>query len=192
MRHRYGPSRSQPGQKPSTPGSVRLSFIHARMKQGMSYADALREVNEKFDIVESPATVTSTRQVVRVYGIADNGGYPIEIIPDEIEVGAHTFPSVAGGEYYNTVIGVDEGIPGSDRTAISIISGGKVVDTFVVTREGDELVVRAEDGSILGKCRSKEKFMEILHTISVQQAVEELPEEDPLEDVSRFDIIEIE
>lgn len=103
-----------PGRKPLISRAERLSSVYSLMKRGMSYPAALREVHEKFDIVETQVTLP----VIRVRGIGENGGYPLEIIPGEIEVG------------------VDEGIPGSDQTAIAVASGGKIVDTFMVKREG--------------------------------------------------------
>lgn len=220
-----------PGRKPLISRVERLSSVYSRMKRGMSYPAALREVNESFDIAETPVTPP----VIRVRGIAENGGYPLEIIPGEIEVGVdegipgsdQTAIAVASGGKVVATFGIipdgddfvvraedgsilgrgsseedimeiiqamlyiptfDKGIPGFDQTAAKGASGRKIVNTFMVKQEGDELVVRDEDGSILGKCRSKEKLMDILHTISAEQAVEELSEEG----TSRFDIIDME
>jgi len=184
------------GSKPSISRVDRMGFIYSCMKQGMSYTDALREVNERFDIIESPATVTTP--IMRVWSIGNNDGYPLEIIPNE---GQSVSPKVSGeewarsssisGQYENVEIGVDEGIPGSDQTAVAVASGGKVVSTFGIIREGDDFVVRDEEGSILGKCRSKEKFMEILHLISEQRASERA-DCVSAENASRFDIIDME
>lgn len=156
-------------------GVDRLYEIHRRVERGMSYADALKEVNQ---IDGTPGSVT--RQIVRVRGIANNGGYPVELVPDKVEV-----TDVGGTEY--AFIGVDEGIPGSDRTVYSVVSKGKIIDTFGITKEGDEFVIKDGDGNELGRCRSEEKFIQILHEASTGLLGEENPE-----DTSRFDIIDIE
>lgn len=109
-------------------------------------------------------------------------------------------------------IGVDEGIPGSDRSVLSVrTSDGHVhaVDTFGIAREGDDFVIRAEDGSILCRGSSEEDVMEILRFMLVQWPSDEQPEDEellealeneelleeldePSENASRFDIIDIE
>jgi hypothetical protein len=70
---------------------------------------------------------------------------------------------------------------------------GRVVNVFIITKEDDDFVVRAEDGSILGRCSSEEDVMRILQAMSEQLTSDEpLEDEELSEDTSRFDIIDIE
>lgn len=159
-------SREQPiSRKQSISRVDALLKMYALVSHGADFAAAQRAIHQRFDVESDPVTIP----VTRVMSIINNGGYPVELVPDEIEVA------------------VDEGVPEADHSVYSVITKGKVVDTFGVTREGDKFVVRTEDGHVLGKCSSKEKFMEILQDASKGLIVEELPD-----DVSRFDIIDIE
>lgn len=169
---------SMPGlveQKESISQMDAVSKMYALMRRGAKYEEARRAVHQRFDVEGDSVTIgieggSVAIPVTRVRGIVNNGGYPVELVPDEVE------------------IGVDECEPGTaDYSVYSVILKGKVVDTFRITREGDEFVVRTEDGNVLGRCRSKERFMEILQDASEGLIAEELPD-----DVSRFDIIDIE
>jgi len=68
-----------------------------------------------------------------------------------------------------------------------------VIDSIGIARDGDDFVVRAGDGRILGRGSSEEDVMRILQAMSEQLTSDEpLEDEELSEDASRFDIIEIE
>lgn len=196
-----------------------LIHIYRLMKQGVSYEDAKREINNLIAISDPPVRVeldeedpsrsnaierammriasediVSNEGVMRVRSVTNNGAYPLEVVSDEPEV-----IDVNGVEYAfiksqdDVVIGIDAGVPGSDRTACVVKTRkGSITATFVITREGDDLIVKAEDGSILGRGDSEEEVMKILQVLSTSCASELLEVEESLENTSRFDIIDIE
>ncbi len=170
--------------RPSISSANHLCEIYSRVKRGMRYSDALREVNERFDIIESPATVTTP--ITTAWGIANN-----EVQSVALKANGEVWAWDPLGDDTTEIMAENERLSLIYRTEIAVTSGGKVVDTFEIERDGDDFVVRIGDGRIL-RGSSVEDVMNILQSTSEQQAVEELPEEDPLEVASRFDIIEIE
>lgn len=156
--------------KPSISKADALLRIHRFMNQGSSYVNASREIHEQFDVIEP---VSVARSISRVRGIANNGGYSIESMPD-VELVPDAGEVIHVNGFDDIVIGVDASIPGSDRSVCMVRTRkGSVVNVFRITREDDDFVVSTEDGSILGRGGSEEDVMRILQAMSEQLTADE-------------------
>lgn len=173
---RRSPEQSEAQRPPISKADALLRTYNFMKEEGLPFAEAKRKVHERFNVNRTHGTVS--RQVVRVRGIANNGGYPLELIT-EPEIDETEVINVNGVEYAfgspesDMVIGVDEGVPGSDHTMCVVRAhNGSVVNTFRIARDGDDFVVKGEDESILGRGSSSEEVMEILQFLSANSAAE--------------------
>jgi len=128
--------------KPSISREDVLRRMSALMEQGSSCVNARREIHEQFDVIEP---VSVARSIIRVREIANDGGYPIELTPDTIElvVDYDAYIYLANGNEGLCAYTFDKGEPGSDRIVYAVMSGdGRVLGRHS-TKEGAAKHIRA-------------------------------------------------